>query len=175
MNFLCFQTVLGIMLDSVTTIQVEPHQCPTHQSILHIQGPIPEIFTKNSENWQSPENDFCFSFQFLVIGTFKNFVFCFFSMKNTKEVHMRQCLFLYYGWFLQNLEKGFIRTNMHTTVHVTNLCKFSDVTIIRISLKNLPRFKMKISMTCFQLISNEQCLIINMGIPGKLFDKVEKI
>ena len=29
---------------------------------------------------------------------------------------MRQCLFLNYGWFLQNLEKGCIRTNMHTTV-----------------------------------------------------------
>ena len=37
-------------------------------------------------------------------------------MKNTKEVHMRQCLFLYYRWFFQNLEKGCIRTNMHTTV-----------------------------------------------------------
>ena len=31
---------------------------------------------------------------------------------------MRQHLFLHYGWFLQNLEKGCIRTNMHTTVHI---------------------------------------------------------
>ena len=38
------------------------------------------------------------------------------SMKRTKGFHMRQRLFLHYGWFLQNLEKGFIRTNMHTTV-----------------------------------------------------------
>ena len=29
---------------------------------------------------------------------------------------MRQRLFLYYEWFLQNLKKGCIRTNMHTTV-----------------------------------------------------------
>ena len=29
---------------------------------------------------------------------------------------MRLHLFLHYGWFLQNLENGFIRTNMHTTV-----------------------------------------------------------
>ena len=29
---------------------------------------------------------------------------------------MRQHLFLHYGWFLQNLKKGCIRTNMHTTV-----------------------------------------------------------
>ena len=27
-------------------IQVEPHQCPLHQSILPTQGPIHEIFTK---------------------------------------------------------------------------------------------------------------------------------
>ena len=30
---------------------------------------------------------------------------------------MRYHIFLQYGWFLQNLEKGCIRTNMHTTVH----------------------------------------------------------
>ena len=28
---------------------------------------------------------------------------------------MRQFLFLYYGWFFQDLEKGCILTNMHTT------------------------------------------------------------
>ena len=42
------------------------------------------------------------------------------SVKNPKEVHMRQFLFLYYRWFLQNLEKGCIRTNMHTTVDQTS-------------------------------------------------------
>ena len=25
---------------------------------------------------------------------------------------------MYYGWFLQNLRKDFIRTNMHTTVYI---------------------------------------------------------
>ena len=29
---------------------------------------------------------------------------------------MRHHFFLYYGWFLQNLRKYFIKTNMHTTV-----------------------------------------------------------
>ena len=38
--------------------------------------------------------------------------------------HMRYRLFLYYGWFLQNLAKGFIRTNMHTTVHTCYLAEF---------------------------------------------------
>ena len=32
--------------------------------------------------------------------------------KRKKNLH----LILYYGWFLQNLRKDFIRTNMHTTV-----------------------------------------------------------
>ena len=36
-------------------------------------------------------------------------------------VHMRYHLFLHCGWFLQNLRKDFIPTNMHTTV--ANLLK----------------------------------------------------
>ena len=36
--------------------------------------------------------------------------------EKTKGFHMRYHLFLHYGWFLQNLGKDFIRTNMHTTV-----------------------------------------------------------
>ena len=34
------------MLGSLTAIWVKPHQCPSHQSILLIQGLIHEIFTK---------------------------------------------------------------------------------------------------------------------------------
>ena len=36
--------------------------------------------------------------------------------ENKQPVHMRYHLFLQYGWFLQNLGKDFIRTNIHTTV-----------------------------------------------------------
>ena len=39
--------------------------------------------------------------------------------ENKQPVHMRYHLFLQYGWFLQNLGKDFIRTNMHTTVQCT--------------------------------------------------------
>ena len=35
------------------------------------------------------------------------------------------CLFLHYGWFLQNLEKGFIRT----TVHVYDFQMFAQLHI----------------------------------------------
>ena len=41
-----FLPVFELMSDSHTTIKVEPHQCPSHQSILHIQGPITEILMK---------------------------------------------------------------------------------------------------------------------------------
>ena len=51
---------------------------------------------------------------FFVIGFFKKNLF--FLNENHRGFHMRQRLFLHTGWFLQNLEKGFIRTNMHTTV-----------------------------------------------------------
>jgi hypothetical protein len=36
--------------------------------------------------------------------------------ENKQPLYMRYHLFLHYGWFLQNLGKDFIRTNMHTTV-----------------------------------------------------------
>ena len=40
----------------------------------------------------------------------------FFTYENQLGFHMRYHLFLQYGWFLQNLGKDLIRTNMHTTV-----------------------------------------------------------
>ena len=41
-----FLPVFELMPDSLTTVWVKPHQCPSHQSILLTQGPICEIFTK---------------------------------------------------------------------------------------------------------------------------------
>ena len=57
---------------------------------------------------------------------FESAILNFFSKKinllhlkvNKLGVHMRYHLFLHYGWFLQNLGKDFIQTNMHTTVYV---------------------------------------------------------
>ena len=53
MHFLCFQAIFELMSDSLTAVQVVPHQCPLHQSILLTKGPIHEIFAKNIENWRS--------------------------------------------------------------------------------------------------------------------------
>jgi hypothetical protein len=41
-----FLPVFELTLDSLSAIQVEPHQCHLHQSILLAQGPIHKIFTK---------------------------------------------------------------------------------------------------------------------------------
>ena len=41
-----FLAVFELLLDSLTAIYVELHQCPSHHSILLTQGPIWEIFVK---------------------------------------------------------------------------------------------------------------------------------
>ena len=57
-------------------------------------------------------------FWYLVFGywVFQKKYFFLFPNENYIGFHMRYHLFLHYGWFLQNIEKDFIRTNMHTTV-----------------------------------------------------------
>ena len=57
-------------------------------------------------------------FWFLVIGFFKKRFVLFFPNENQLGFHMRYHLFLHYKWFLQNLGKDFIRTNMHTNVYL---------------------------------------------------------
>ena len=50
---------------------------------------------------------------------FKKFYFLFFfPMQIILAVHMRYHLFLHCGYFLQNLGKDAVRTNMHTTVEI---------------------------------------------------------
>ena len=52
---------------------------------------------------------------FWLLG-FSKKIFLFFPNENQLDFHMRYHLFLHYEWFLQNLGKNCIRTNMHTTV-----------------------------------------------------------
>ena len=55
-----------------------------------------------------------------ILNSIKNFrlkIYRLFHLNiNKQPFHMRYHLFLQYGWFLQNLGKDFIWTNMHTTV-----------------------------------------------------------
>ena len=57
---------------------------------------------------------FCFVFGYWVFSIFL-------LNENGRGFHMRERLFLHYGLFLQNLEKGFIITNMHRTVLSTSM------------------------------------------------------
>jgi hypothetical protein len=43
-----FLPVFELTVDSLSAIQVKPHQWPSHQSILLTQGPIHKIFTKKN-------------------------------------------------------------------------------------------------------------------------------
>jgi hypothetical protein len=40
-----------------------------------------------------------------------------------QPIHMRYHLFLHYGWFLQNLGKDLIQTNMHTTITLARILR----------------------------------------------------
>ena len=53
---------------------------------------------------------------------------------------MRYHLFLQYGWFLQNLVKDFIPTNMHTTVVIQKL--FGNIQAIVMQLSSRYRIKL---------------------------------
>ena len=73
-----------------------------------------KLLRKNIENWRSWKMTFCFVFCFFVFcyWVFQKKIFWFILNENHHGFHMHN------GWFLQNLEKGFIWTNMHTTVNL---------------------------------------------------------
>ena len=85
-------------LHSLTAILVEPYQCPSHQSILLIQGPIHEIFTTKFQELAILKNKLFF------VGHFENFFkkcFCFILMFKgqsflTSKVGLK---FWWFPWF----------------------------------------------------------------------------
>ena len=77
--------------------------------------------------------------QFLVFG------YCFSKKKkipneNQLSFHMRYHLFPHYGWFLQNVWKNFIQTNMHTTVALQPRQKLGMILVNKVVWKlKLPK------------------------------------
>ena len=98
-----FYPLFELMLDSLTTKSTKSMLITSIYSTYQAL----KFWRKNVENWRSWKMTFCF------VGFFKFF----FLNENHLGFHMRYHLFLHYWWFLQNLEKGFILTNMHTTVY----------------------------------------------------------
>ena len=109
MHFLCFSAVFELMSDSHTAIQVEPLQCPLHQSILLSQGPIHDIFEKYILRiGGAGKLTFCLVFSFFVFGywVFQKYLFLFFINGKTKDFHMRQLFFCTMDGFLRVLKKA---------------------------------------------------------------------
>ena len=58
-----FLAVLDLMSDNLTTILVEPNQCPSNQSILLTQEPIHEILVEIARLLAMLKNSFFFFFE----------------------------------------------------------------------------------------------------------------
>ena len=90
----CFLTAYS----RVTTIYIEPNQCPSHQSILLTQGPIHEISVEIAQ---------LLAKLFFWVGHF-DFFFCFIPMKISHKlcVRMDGTQFLILWWFTAKNECG---------------------------------------------------------------------
>ena len=75
-----FLPVFELTSDNLSTIWVEPHQYPLHQSILLTQGPIHKIFTKKIGELEILKNSVFWSLPFWIFFS-KIFFFCFIPMK----------------------------------------------------------------------------------------------
>ena len=76
-----FLAVLDLMSDSLTTIYVKQHQCPSQQPILLTQGPIHEIFMKKYWELAELENDLFLSRPFWIFFFKKKIFFASSSWK----------------------------------------------------------------------------------------------
>ena len=69
--------------------------------------------------------------------------------------------FLHYGWFLQNLGKEAVRTNMHTTVIFTKyLCTYFS-TVYRLFLIRLTHYILQLNQNLNE--PNQRIRISNLG------------
>ena len=118
MHFLCVYHFLSLRLTAwwpyklshINALWINLSYSPKDQSLKSLQ--------KNIDVWRSWKWHFLV-FGFWLLGFSKKN--CLFLLNgNQLGFHMRYHLFLLYGWFLQNLGKDYIRTNMHTNVHVSN-------------------------------------------------------
>ena len=111
-----FLPVLELMSDSLTAIQVEPNQCPSHQSILLTQGPIQEIFAKKFQELAILKNKLFFGGHFEIFFFKKKKFFLLHSLVKRSNFLGQQ------GWVeilmitLVFIPKQSLCTVLHTTV-----------------------------------------------------------
>ena len=83
------------MLSHINALCINLSYLPKDQSL--------KFSRKHSENWRSWKMTFCF-------------VFCYWVFQKKISIKITMAFISLILWFLQNLETGFIRTNMHTTL-----------------------------------------------------------
>ena len=94
MHFLCFYAIFGLMSASLTAKLVEPNQCPSHQSILLTQGPIPLNLAKKYWELTVWQNEVFLSWPFWIFFfEKKNFFFALFPWKSA-QIYMVEWM----GW-----------------------------------------------------------------------------
>ena len=71
---------------------------------------------KKSSKWPTQKTSFSSSASSQYFFMKISWIFCFITMKTSSLFIWGLIFFLHYGWFLQNLGKDFIQTNMHMTV-----------------------------------------------------------
>ena len=104
MHFQYFLAVFELLLDSLTAIYVELHQCPSHHSILLTQGPIWEIFAKKFWELAILKNELFLSRPFWIFFSKKKKKKCFIPMKISPNLYGRMdgSKFLCFPWFPEN-------------------------------------------------------------------------
>ena len=120
-----FLAVFELLLDSLTATYVEPHQCPSHHSILLTQGPIWEIFAKKFWELAILKNELFLSRPFWIFFSKKKFFFCFVLMKISPNLYGRMdgSKFWCFPWFPENSSLCVI---LRYTVYVLNHWSCSD-------------------------------------------------
>ncbi len=158
MHFLCFLAVFELMSDSLTAIYIEPHQCPSHQSILLTQGPICEIFTKIFWELAILKNSVFLSRPFWIFFFKKKFFFCFIPMKISPNLYGRMdgSKFWCFPWFPEN---SLLCVILRYTVYIILRC-FTKVKIINQGQKKTIKTNKPVCFySCHDKIWKSKCKI----------------
>ena len=133
----------SIFQDSEETI----HSKEKNIHISHVKAKVVFIGKKQKQKFYNRSNTNAlrinqfykqFTKKYWELAELENYLFFvghfefFFLSENNLGFHMRYHFFLHYGWFLQNLGKGFIRTNMHMTV-ATEFLSFKSYYVLTYS------------------------------------------
>ena len=132
------------MLDSLTAIYIEPHQCPWHQWIILAQGPICEIFAK--QFWE---------LAILKISVFLSRpfqFFCFIPMKISPNLYGRMDGLKFWR-FLLFPENFLLCVILHYTVCSVHTHSKVDAVKVKLLLRLDPKDTLPFNYTFVRLLN----------------------